>query len=240
MFQTPKLRFVPVKNETQQEIISVHRIRHRLVKARLQLTNQARGLLSEFGIIFPQGHKAFKNAPSNIESAENLSFEFQQLILSLKDEYDILSEKIKKHERYLNSFLENNENCQIVHSIPGIGCLTATAIVATIDKGQAFSKASDIGVWLGLTPKQYASGNKSYNGGISKRGDQYLRCLLVQGANTAIQWAKKRNDKYSLWIKQLVIRIGRNKAVVAIAHKMARLAWILLQKRERFQIKTVH
>ncbi len=236
----PNLRFVPVKTERQQEIIAAHRIRRRLVKNRTQITNQVHGLLTDFGIIFPQGIKGFKRAVDDLQAKEKLSFEFRQNILSLKDEFEFISEKIKQIDNTLDYRLKTEPNCQIVGSIPGFGVITTTLLTAMIDKGQAFSKASDIGVWVGLTPKQYASGDKSKLGGITKRGDRYLRTLLVQGAQTAINWSKKRDDQYSLWIKQLVLRLGRKKASVAIAHKMIRLAWFLLQKQQMFRTKPSH
>ncbi|TQV78952.1 IS110 family transposase [Aliikangiella coralliicola] len=236
----PDLRFVPIKTERQQEIIALHRIRQRQVRARLQITNQARGLLTDFGIIFPQGHKAFKDAINDIQTQEKLALEFRHFIVSLKEEYNFVSAKIKQLDDYLARHCEAEPNCQIVRSIPGVGCLTATALIAMLDKGQGFTNASAPGVWIGLTPKQFASGDKSHMGRITKRGDRYLRSLLVQGANTAIQWAKYRDDSYSLWIKQLVARVGRSKAIIAIAHKMIRLAWILLQKQEMFRLKSSH
>jgi len=236
----PNLRFVPIKTQRQQEIISAHRIRRRLVKNKTQITNQAHGLLADFGIIFPMGIKGFKKAMNEIEANENLSSEFKQNILSLREEYQFVSDKIKQIDKYLNHYFETDPDCQIVSSIPGFGLITTTLLIAMIDKGQAFSKASDIGVWVGLTPKQYASGDKSKLGRITKRGDRYLRTLLVQAAQTAINWSNKRDDQYSLWIKQLVLRLGRKKASVAVAHKMLRLAWVLLQKQERFKVKMSH
>jgi len=176
----------------------------------------------------------------DIQDKEKLSFEFRQVIVSLKQEFNELSEKIKRLDRLLTQHFEQDKNCQIVSSIPGFGVITTTLLTSMIDKGQAFSKAAEIGVWVGLTPSQYASGDKSTLGRITKRGDKYLRTLLVQGANTAINWSKKREDTYSLWIKQLVARIGRSKAVVAIAHKMLRLAWILLQRQEMFRLRPSH
>ncbi len=194
----PNLRFVPVKTERQQEIISMHRIRCRLVKNRTQITNQTRGLLTDFGIIIPQGVKAFNQLMKDIQEKDMLSFEFRQHILSLKDEFEVISEKIKRIDETLSRIVTKEPNCKIVASIPGFGVITTTLLTAMIDKGQAFSKASDIGVWIGLTPKQYASGDKSKMGGITKRGDRYLRTLLVQCAQTAINWSKKRDDQYSL------------------------------------------
>ena len=176
----------------------------------------------------------------DIQSKEQLSFKFRQTILSLKQEFDFVSENITQLDDTLGRHFKTDPNCKIVGSIPGYGVITTTLLTAMVDKGQAFAKASDIAVWVGLTPRQYASGDKSTMGHITKRGDRYLRMLLVQGANTAINWSKKRDDQYSLWIRQLVLRIGHNKAAVAIAHKMIQLAWVLLQKQERFRPKQSH
>ena len=236
----PGLRFVPIKTQNQQEILSTHRMRRRLVKNRVQMTNQAGGLLSDFGIIFPQGSKAFIKAIKELQFKQELSEEFRQNMLSLKQEFDFVSDKIESLDGTLNRYFTSEPNCKIVGSIPGFGVITTTLLIAMIDKGQAFTKASDIGVWVGLTPRQHASGDKSRLGGITTRGDRYLRTLLIQGGNTAINWSKKRDDQYSLWIKQLVARLGHNKASVAIAHKMIRLAWILLQKQEMFRTKLSH
>ena len=236
----PNLRFVPVKSEQQQEIIAAHRIRRRLVKNRTQIINQVRGLLADFGIIFSQGYKAFNKVINEIESEEKLSFDFRQNMVSLKREFDFVSEQIIQLENTLNRYFESEPNCKLVSSIPGFGLITTSLLIAMIDRGQAFSGASDIAVWVGLTPKQYASGDKSKMGGITKRGDRYLRMLLVQGAHTAIRWAKKRDDQHSLWIKQLVVRLGRKKAAVAIAHKMIKLAWVLLRKQTTFRMRASH
>ena len=238
--QRPNLRFVPVKSEAQQEVIAVHRMRRRLVKNRTQLTNQLRGLLTDFGIIIPSGNAAFKRLIEKSQSNELLSFEFRQLILSVKREYDFVTEQIRQLESYLSRYRDNSRNCEIVGSIPGFGLLTTTALVAMIDSGQAFTKPSEPGVWLGVTPRQHGSGNKSTMGQITKRGDRYLRALLVQGAHAAIIWSKKREDRYSQWVNQLVLRVGRQKAAVAVAHKMIRLAWILLQKQTLFKVNYTH
>lgn len=236
----PDLRFVPIKTERQQEIIALHRIRRRLVKNRTQIINQVRGLLADFGLIFPQGYKAFNKTINTIEAEEILSFDFRQNIVLLKKEFEFISEQITQLESTLSCYFESENNCKLVHSIPGFGLITTTLLVAMIGTGQAFRSASDIAVWVGITPKQYSSGDKSKIGGITKRGDRYLRTLLVQGAHTAIRWANKRDDQHSLWIKQLVVRLGKKKAAVAIAHKMIRLAWVLLQKQTTFKLRPSH
>jgi len=238
--QRPVLKLVPVKTEAQQEIIALHRIRSRWVKNRVQISNQLRGLLTDFGIVMAQGHAAFIKKINTILETERFSAHFRASLLLLKKEYDFTSENIKQIDQKLEDYLANNESCQIVKSIPGIGVLTSTLLVAMIDKGQAFKSAKDIAVWSGLTPKQHASGDYSRLGRITKRGDHYLRRLLVQGALTSIRWAKKREDEHSRWITQLAFRLGTKKAAVAIAHKMIRLAWVLLQKQKMFQVRMIN
>ena len=153
----------------------------------------------------------------------------------IRVEFDQIGQQIKAIENDLDRFNEQNLACQILLSIPGIGPINASAFIASIDHGQAFKNPKAFAVWLGLTPRQTASGERSRSSGITKRGDQTLRTQLIHGARTMLRWARKRDDLFSRWIKQLVARVGVNKAVVAIAHRLARLIWILLQKNEKFQ-----
>lgn len=230
----PNIRFVPIKTVEQQEIMAMHRLRSRLIRNRTQLNNQARGLLSDFGIIFPQGFKAFREAMIDLQSNQQLSASFRQLMLDMYTEFNQISERIETIENSLKTYISQTHHCAVVSSIPGIGIINASALVASIDKGQAFSNPREFAVWLGLTPSQYASGEKTRNGRITKRGDRYLRTQLIHGARAAKKWARKRDDQLSLWIKQLEARVGKNKATVAIAHRLARLIWILLQKQQLF------
>ena len=230
----PNLRFVPIKTVQQQEIMAMHRLRERWVKSRTQVTNQARGLLSDFGIIFPKGFKGFREAMLTVQENESLSVSFRQVMLDLYVEFNQISERIHRLEDQLKNFIRQNNDCHIVSSAPGIGIINASALVASIDKGQAFKNPREFGVWLGLPPKQYASGNTFKSSGMSKRGDRYLRTQLIHAARAAKKWAKHRDDQFSLWIKQLEARIGKHKATVAIAHKLARIIWVLLKKQECF------
>lgn len=232
--QRPNIRFVPIKTVEQQEIMAMHRLRSRLIRNRTSLSNQVRGLLSDFGIIFPRGFKAFREEMQGLQDNSRLSTTFRQLMLDMYSEFNRISEQIETIERHLKSHLAKNGHCAIASSIPGIGPINASALVASIDKGQAFRNPREFAVWLGLTPSQHASGGKSRQGGITKRGDRYLRTQLIHGARAAKKWARKRDDQLSLWIKQLEARVGKNKATVAIAHRLARLIWILLQRQQRF------
>ncbi len=230
----PNVRFVPIKTIQQQEIMAMHRLRERWVKSRTQVSNQARGLLSDFGIIFPQGYKGFREAMLNVQDNESLSTSFRQTMLDLYAEFNQISERIHSLEERLKAYIKQNNNCTIVSSVPGIGVVNASALVASIDEGQAFKNPREFGVWLGLPPKQYGSGDTFRSAGISKRGDRYLRTQLIHAARATKKWSRKRDDQLSLWIKQLEARVGKHKATVAIAHKLARIIWVLLKKQQCF------
>ena len=232
--QRPHIRFVPVKSVHQQEILAMHRVRQRLIKSRTQLTNQARGLLSDFGIVFPKGFKPFKKAIVSLQNDAFLSLQFRQMMRNTLTEFNQMTDRIEAIEDDLNRYIKGSHDCQIINSIPGIGPINASALIASIGKGQAFANPKEFAVWLGLTPRQYNSGDTVKTGRITKRGDKYLRTLLVQGAHTVTRWANKRDELLSLWVKKIVARIGKKKAVVAIAHRMARLVWILLQRNQKF------
>lgn len=230
----PNIRFVPIKSIAQQEIMAMHRLRERWVKSRTQITNQARGLLSDFGIIFPKGFKAFKAAMLQVQEDASFSLSFRQVVLDLYNEFKQVSERIEALEEQLKQYIEQSKPCRIVQSVPGIGIINASALAASIDQGQAFKTPRELGVWLGLTPKQYSSGDTFKRAGISKRGDRYLRTQLIHAARATKKWAKHRDDQLSVWIKQLEARVGKHKATVAIAHKLARIIWVLLKRQECF------
>ena len=169
-----------------------------------------------------------------IQENELLSLSFRHVIADLYTEFNQISKRISSIEAKLKHYVAQNNHCSIISSIPGIGVINASALIASIDRGQAFNNPKEFGVWLGLSPKQYASGERSKLAGISKRGDRYLRTQLIHAARATKKWAKHRDDQLSLWIKQLEERIGKHKATVAVAHKLARLIWILLTKQQHF------
>lgn len=227
----PHIRFVPIKTAAQQEILILHRLRERLLSARTAASNQLRGLLADFGIVFPLGKAAFNEKMQELSIDTTLSATIAWLVTDVYTEYKSLTLRIKAIEKQLNTEIEANPLGKILLSIPGIGYLNASAFVASIGSGQAFSSAKEFAVWLGITPKQFASGNKSVMAGISKRGDQYLRKQLIHGARAIISHASKKNDALSLWITQLRARKTFNCTAVATAHKLARIMWTLLQKQ---------
>ena len=200
--------------------------------------NQARGLLAEYGIVSPQGHKAFCTLIHRVSDPANgeLSHLLRPHFRALADEYYALCDRIDEVQVSLQSLVDSNPHCQILMSIPGIGIANATAIYSAIGCGEQFRSAREFAVWLGLTPKQHSSGEKQRTGGISKRGNRYLRKQLVHGARSAVSRSKTKTDALSVWINKLVTRRGVQKAYVAMAARMARLAWILLQKHECYRV----
>ena len=231
----PNIRFVPVKTEGQQEVMMMHRIRERLIKQRVAITNQTRGLLVDFGIVFQQGFTAFEQNMWQIINDSEQRPVLKFLINQAYDEYLYVSRQLKALNKLIKQKVEQIPSGQILLSMPGIGHVIASAFEASIDKAQAFNTPKELAVWLGLTPKQYASGNKSKLYGITKRGDSYLRKQLIHGARTVVCHSHKKDDALNRWINQLKERVGFNKAVVATAHKLARLMWVLLRKQAMYQ-----
>ena len=233
----PSMRFVPIKTIEQQDIQMLHRIRSRLVGKRTQLTNQIRGFLAEYGLVIAKGKAAIKRRlPEILEDGENeLTVEGRDLFQDLYSELLQLEIRIQKYDEKIERLAKSDERCKWLETIPGIGVKTSTAFIAGVGDAEVFIKGRQLSAWLGLVPKQSSSGNRIRLGKISKRGDRYLRTLLVHGARSVVSNASKKEDRYSQWINQLVERIGFNKATVAVANKNARIAWALLTKKEVFK-----
>ena len=232
--QRPNMRFVPVKSIEQQDIQSTHRIRSLQVSRRTAQANQIRGLLLEYGIIIPKGISYVRKAvPDILEDAENaLTSLFRELLIELYEEMVHLDERIDTLEKKLQSICLQNKDCQRLRTIPGVGLLTATAMVATVSDIKAFKNGRELAAWLGLVPRQHSTGGKPTLMGISKRGDNYLRALLIHGGRTVVRVADKYQDKRNRWISELDKRRGKNISAVAVANKNARIVWALLSKNE--------
>lgn len=234
----PNIRAVPIKSLEQQDIQSLHRIRERHITHRVGLINQTRGLLSEYGVISPQGHKAFCTLLREVTEADNtaLSPLLKTQIHQVIEEYCWLSDRLDDIQITLQEIANNNPLCKILLTIPGIGLINATLIYSAIGNGSQFKNSREFAVWLGLTPKQASSGNTFKSGGITKRGNRHLRKQLVHGARAALTRCRNKSDRVSLWANQLVARRGYNKACVALAARMARTCWVLLNKREEYKV----
>lgn len=235
----PNMRFVPVKSVEQQDILSIHRVRERLVKNRTALANEIRGLLLEFGLTIPQGINKVMDKLTEILDRGGLSQMSWQTFADLKEEFLNNNTKIKELEKRLKIIAGGLERYEQLIAIPGIGLITATALVASIGNAVYFKDGRQLSAWLGLVPRQSSSGGKEKLLGISKRGDMYLRTLLIQGARAvlnaklrftkAIEEGAKDYSKFTEWMFNLVERRGHNKTVVAIANKLARIVFAILK-----------
>jgi len=232
----PDMRFCNVKTEDQQDMQSVHRIRSLLVQQRTAIINQVRGLLAEYGIIIPQGVASINRMlPEILDNDQNSMSSL--MINCLKELYEhmkLLSEKISNHEKRIEVLYKNNEVCKRLSEIPGIGILGSTILASVLGNGAAFKNGRHFAAFLGLTPRQHSSGNKERLLGISKGGDTYIRTLLIHGARAVMFWANKKNDKQSKWLKCLMARRGNNITAVALANKIARIAWAVVHEDMRY------
>jgi len=232
----PNMRFVAVKTIEQQDIQAVHRIRSTLVQQRTAKVNQIRGLLAEYGIVIERRvDKLRKALPLLLEDAENgLSLDFRLLLQSLQQDLVALDDRADEMDKKIRQLAGSNASAKRLQQIPGIGPVTATALVCAIGDGKQFKRGRDLAAWLGLTPRQHSSGGKDCLLGISKRGDTYLRTLLVHGARSVLKVANKKDDPRSRWLQGLCSRRNKNIAAVALANKNARIAWALLAKETDF------
>ncbi len=238
--QRPNMRFVPEKSIEQQDIQSMHRIRSLLIARRTAQSNQIRGLLMEYGIILPAGISYIrKQLPMILETPNNgLSDLFRELLSELYEELVHLDSRVNMIETKLTNVSAQNENCLRLLTIPGIGVLTATALVAAVGNIDVFKNGREFAAWLGLVPRQHSTGGKAKLMGISKRGDTYLRMLLIHGGRSVVRIAHKYTDRRSCWINELEQRRGKNISAVAVANKNARIAWALLSKKTTYQTVT--
>jgi transposase len=233
----PNMRFVPVKSVEQQDILALHRVRSGLVKERTAKVNQLRGLLGECGIVIGQGlAQVRKRLPEILEDGENgLSSMGRELFADLQRQVLELDRQVNAYGAKLQSLYQASAVCRKLGRVPGIGPITATAMVASLGDGRAFESGRQVSAWLGLVPKQESSGGKPRLLGISKRGDTYLRTLLIHGARAVVKAAAKKDDAQSRWVNALVKRRNKNIAAVAVANKNARTLWVLLMRGEDYR-----
>lgn len=233
----PNIIAVPVKTVSQQDIQSLHRMRDRCVRQRTQILNQTRGLLAEYGAVCVKGKSALMVMIATLTDPldTTVSAIIKTQLRFVREEYEQLSGRIKSIEEQLHADVSQNPLSQLLMSIPGIGVINASAIYSAIGNGAQFKSSREFAVWLGLTPRQSSSGNTFKSGGITKRGDRYLRKQLVHGARSLLTSCRKKDDRLSRWANALVARRGHNKACVAMAARLARLCWTLLQKNEPYR-----
>ena len=226
----PNMRFVPVKSVEQQALLAMHRVRQGFVVERTATINRLRGLLTEFGVVLPLRSITVRRQAA--VAAEGLPDLARRAIGDLLEQLRILDERIGRYDGEIEAQAKLCEPAQRLMKIRGIGPTTALAIVATVGNAREFKNGRQFAAWIGLTPSQYSTGGKARLGHISKRGDAYLRNLLVQGARSVLNSAGMHQDRMSRWILELQPRRGYYRTLVAIANKNARIAWALLAKNE--------
>ena len=230
----PTMRFVPVKTTEQQDLQSLHRVRERLVVQRTSLINHARGLLAEYGVVLPKGPWRFRQQVPAAVAEADLSNLARELFTELMDQLTDVEARLAKLDAKLVSICREHEACRRLAALPGVGPVIATALVAAVDDGRHFRSGRELAAWIGLVPRQYTTGGKPRLGGIGRRANHYLRRQLIHGARAVISRLAAKDDGRSVWLKGIVARAGFNKALVALANKTARLAWVLLARKEDY------
>ncbi len=233
----PNMRFVAVKTAPMQAVLALHRARQGFVKARTAQANQIRGLLAEFGIVIPKGigHIA-KRLPEILEDGENgLPGMMRELLQRLGENLKDMDRQVRELERQIVLWHRENEASRKLEAIAGIGALGASAMVATLGDAKSFKNARQVPAWLGMVPRHEGTGGNVKMGAISKRGDVYLRTLLIHGARAVIAHIERKPDHADEWLKKLIARRNKNVAAVALAAKNARIAWALLAHERSYQ-----
>lgn len=231
------IRPVPVKTVEQQDEQAFHRMRQQLVSARTRLINQTRGLLAEYGIVLGEGEKVFRRGlPPLLEAGdERLSARFRGLLQRQYDRLASLDEELAWYEQQLKRQAKEDPVCRRLNELPAFGPVVSSAVKCWLGDGQQFQRGRDAGAALGIVPRQHSTGGKERLLGITKRGDKYVRTQLIHGARSVVIASKKKDDPLSRWINELVARRGFNKAVVALANKLIRIAWVIVARGEDYQ-----
>ena len=237
----PTMRFVEVKSEAQLDLQSLHRARERLVSERTALINHLRALLLERGIVVAKGRRELERALEAIlaEDGPGLSSRIRQLARDLREEWQALDERIEAFDAEFVRHARTDEMARRLATVPGIGSINATALVAAVGNARAFARGRDMAAWLGLVPRQMTTGGKPKLGGISKRGNRYLRKNLIHGARAVLPRLAARDTPLGKWVQGLLARAHKNTVVVALANKLARIAWAVLAHGRSFEAAQV-
>ena len=232
----PSMNFVPIKQIEQQDIQSIHRIRTRIVKNRTALINEIRGLCLEYGVVLTPGAARVKSSlcMAIADNDNELTPSSRESMQDLYDELVDVEGRLKKLDTKIRRLCRQNERCKRILKVPGVGELTATAIVAAVPNPKEFRNGRHMSAWLGLVPRQSSSGDKQVLLGISKRGDRYLRTLLIHGARAVLSHCKDADNDYAHWVARKKATLSHNKAAVALANKNARIIWSMLNTGEEF------
>ena len=239
----PTMRFVPLKTETQLDAQILHRVRSRLVGERTALINQLRAVLLERGLVFPQGRRQFEQALAELltgDETADLSPRIRQLVVDMQAEWQDLDRRIAALDDEFAERARSDDSARRLATIPGIGVLNATALAAAVGDASAFARGRDFAAWLGLVPRQRTTGGKAKLLGISKRGNVYLRTLLIHGARAALPALSRKATPFGAWLRGLLARAHVNTVVVALANKLARIAWAVLARQTTYEAHHAH
>lgn len=232
----PTMRFVETKTPEQQSVLMLHRIRLMLVNQRTMLTNTIRAHMAEFGVVAPIGRRGVDDLLAVLSDIDDhrVPALARDCLIAAAEQLLLVKKQILEMDRRITACHRSNEMSRRLAEIPGIGPLLATALVATVPDPRAFASARNFAAWIGLVPKQHSSGGKERLGGITKQGNRYLRSMLTIGALAVIRYAERHGTRRP-WIVKLLVRRPAKVAAVALANKMARMAWALMAKGERYR-----
>jgi len=227
----PKTQFVAIKTLEQQDLQSINRLRDRLISNRVSLSNQIRGLLLEYGIVINKGMKAFtKKLIELLETGnESISGLLKECLLDIYEEFKELSKRIETYNKKIELLCKNNDKCELLRTIPGIGPIIASSLYAAVGNGSHYKNGRQMAASIGLVPKQYSSGDRQRLGGIIQMGNRILKALLIHGSRAVVNSAQSKTDKRSIWIQKLLLTKPYNVVTVAVANRIARMAWAILQ-----------
>jgi transposase len=233
----PNMRFVAVKSVEQQAVLVLHRVRKEVSDQRTALINQLRGMLCEFGVVLPCGRYSFRHKlPAVLEDTGNgIPHLARRLFREVNERIGALDAQILAYDREIEALARHSEAARRLMDMPGVGPVTATAIVASVADMKVFKSGREFAAWLGLVPRQYSTGGKVRLGRITKQGDVYLRTLLIHGTRAVLAALGTKDDRLSKWIRSLIERRGYRKAAVALAAKHARMIWAMLAKGEPYR-----
>jgi transposase len=232
----PTMRFVDLKSQEQLDMQTLHRARDRLVGERTALINQLRAILLERGMTVAQGRRRLERRLTSADALDDLSARMRLLIEDMRAQWSELDRRIAQMDAELAEWARNEEAARRLMTIPGIGVLNATALIAAVGRAESFARGRDLAAWLGLVPRQVTTGGRPRLLGISKRGNKYLRKLLIHGARAALPRLLESPPPLGAWLRGLMARMHKNAAVVALANKLARMAWAVLRHDEPFRI----
>jgi transposase len=230
------MRWVAIKSVAQQDLLALHRMRTMLVKHATACANQLRALLHERGVVVARGAAALKRALANLpQENADLSGAIRGLLVSLGQWWHQAQARVAELTAQITRQCAQDERCQRLEQLVGVGPLTASALVATVGNAREFKRGRELSAYLGLVPRQHSSGGKTVMLGISKHGNRYLRTLLIHGARSALRTCGRRDDPHSRWMAATLRRRGPNVAAVAVANKHARISWALLTRADRYR-----